>query len=175
MVAAPLVYIDVNDPYLPSDIGAQLTNTDAELNFTRITSGPSNLDLSNLAGINSGGDCAGFDDCDIYLTSRDNVTLRPPWLKGVLPNPETGETTGAVSSAVIVNDHGGSGTVDAFYFYFYAFNQGVNLSGTVLGNHVGDWEHTMLRFVDGEPQTMWYSAHSVGQSCSQGNAAMPGR
>lgn len=161
---APLVYIDVNDPFLPSDIGAQITNTSPELNFTRIASGPQDLTLSNLASLNEAGGCTidKFDACDVYLTSRENVPSRPKWLYGVLPDPVTGETTGAVSSAIIVNDHNNSGIVDAFYFYFYAFNLGQNLSGTILGNHVGDWEHSMVRFMGGEPQTIWYSAHDAG-------------
>lgn len=164
VVTAPLVYIDVNDPFLPSDIAAQVTHTQPELNFTLVTSGPEDLSLSNLAALNEAGDCSlnAFDECDLYLTSRDSVPNRPRWLNGTLPNPSTGETEGAVSATVIVNDHGDSNTLDAYYFYFYAFNLGQNLSNVLLGNHVGDWEHLMLRFVDGEPETIWYSAHDGG-------------
>lgn len=61
---------------------------------------------------------------------------------------------------VIVNDHG-AGVVDAFYMYFYAFNLGNTVSGQTLGNHVGDWEHTMIRFRNGTPTAMWFSQHDV--------------
>lgn len=61
---------------------------------------------------------------------------------------------------VIVNDHG-AGVVDAFYMYFYAFNLGNTVFGQTLGNHVGDWEHTMIRFRDGTPTAMWFSQHDV--------------
>lgn len=68
-----------------------------------------------------------------------------------------------------------SGFVDVFYMYFYAFNYGTFLSLTndsdpsiidpfPIGNHVGDWEHNMIRFVNGTPQAVWYSQHDNGEA-----------
>lgn len=91
----------------------------------------------------------------MYLTSVDDVTTRPAWLKGVKPNA-LGKTDGAVTSAIIVNDHG-AGHVDAFYMYFYAFNFAPPVFGQDVGDHVGDWEHTMVRFLNGKPQAVWFS------------------
>jgi hypothetical protein len=164
---APLVYLDQNELYLPSDIQSQLNNTYAALNYTAVTNGPSPLLLSNLDQLNAIGRCSvdDFDDCPIYLTSKDDVTKSPPWLYGVLPDPTTHETVKARSCATIVNDHGG-GVVDAFYMYFYAFNLGNNVLGQTMGNHIGDWEHTMVRFKDGKPVSMWYSQHDVSNYIS---------
>ena len=151
---------------MPSDIGAQLDNTFPALNFTAATiptdvSSP--LSLSDLALLNAIGNCTDFDTCPIYLTSKDNVTANPPWLYGVLPDPVTFETVNARSCAIIVNDHG-KGLVDAFYMYFYAFNMGETVFGQVLGDHVGDWEHSMVRFVNGTPSAVWLSQHDVSPS-----------
>lgn len=108
---------------------------------------PSDLGLQDLASLNTALDCDSFDNCFTYLTSRETPTVDQPWLHGVLPD-SNGKTEGATSAAVIVNDHG-SGLVDAFYFYFYAFNLGetvdlagldLNTSSASIGNHVGDWE-----------------------------------
>ncbi|KAL9053966.1 MAG: hypothetical protein Q9162_004456 [Coniocarpon cinnabarinum] len=87
-------------------------------------------------------------------------------------NPSSPSAQQQVSSAIIVYDHqDDAGTVDAFYFYFYAFDQGpaVDLFGVMsypLGCHVGDWEHNMIRFTNGEPQAIWYSQHSFGEAFS---------
>jgi hypothetical protein len=33
-----------------------------------------------------------------------------------------------------------------------------------VDDHVGDWEHTMTRFVNGEPQSVWFSQHTSGEA-----------
>lgn len=119
------MYLHSQDPYRPSDLAAQLANTNPELNYTPITNGPSPLTLNNLDQLNALGGTS------VYLTSKVDITTNPAWLKGVTPD-STGKTNGAVSAAIIVNDHG-SGNVDAFYMYFYAYNWG----GVVLGQNLG--------------------------------------
>jgi len=149
---APIVYLYLEDLYKPSDIATQLANTEPEVDFNVVSDQPLTLDdlafLNDLGGVN------------VYLTSKVKPDSKPipEYLLGVLPNDE-GETEGAVSSTIIVNDHG-DGTVDAFYFYFYAFDRGA----FSIGNHVGDWEHSMIRFVDQTPSALWYSQHSSGQA-----------
>ncbi|KAL8950399.1 MAG: hypothetical protein Q9222_003566 [Ikaeria aurantiellina] len=153
---APKVWIQSQDPYFPSDVGAQLAHTKPEVNFNVVSGAPSPLTLDNLASLNALG------GANVYLTSVDDITKNPSWLKGVKPDGN-GKTNGAKSCTVVVNDKG-SGTVDAFYFYFYAFNQGNTVLGQEIGDHVGDWEHNMIRFKNGIPQAVWYSQHSYGEA-----------
>ncbi|KAH8831968.1 hypothetical protein DL96DRAFT_1589529 [Flagelloscypha sp. PMI_526] len=56
----------------------------------------------------------------------------------------------------------GNSVVDAFYFYFCPYNLGNKVVFQNFGNHIGDWEHNMIRFVDGTPRWMHFSAHSDG-------------
>ncbi|KAF2807813.1 uncharacterized protein BDZ99DRAFT_489398 [Mytilinidion resinicola] len=71
------------------------------------------------------------------------------WLNGVAPDAE-GRTKNAVSCCIIITDTGnGTG--------------GVVLNNQ-LGDHVGDWEHNIVRFANGEPKYVWYSQHSNGQA-----------
>jgi hypothetical protein len=142
-----------------------LNNTFPTLNYTSLTNIPSPLLLSDLDLLNTLVNCTDFN-CPVYLTSKDNVTANPPWLYGVLPDATTFETIGAKSCAVIVNDHG-NGLVDAFYMYFYAFNLGETVFGQVLGDHVGDWEHSMVRFQNGTPISVWLSQHDVRDTSSK--------
>ncbi|KAF2090067.1 hypothetical protein K490DRAFT_54480 [Saccharata proteae CBS 121410] len=164
---APLSYLYHEEAYFPSDLQAQLDNTQPEDNFTVVSNAPSPLTLDNLSQLNSLG------GKDVYLTSKVDITTNPAWLTGVAPDCN-GKTGNATSAAVIVVDKG-NGTVDAFYMYFYAYNWGgLVLDFLQLGNHVGDWrgyvaetdhrEHNMVRFVNGEPTYVWYSQHENGEA-----------
>ncbi|KAF2839055.1 hypothetical protein M501DRAFT_1003604 [Patellaria atrata CBS 101060] len=153
---APLVHLHSADPFFPSSPATHLTHSVPQINFTTIPSYPQPLTLSNLNALNNlGGD-------QIYLTSTDDPTVGPAWIKG--ERPDAAGKTQSVTSVVIINDKG-NGDLDAFYMYFYSWNWGgiVELINQNLGNHVGDWEHNMVRFKNGVPQWIWYSQHANGQ------------
>lgn len=54
------------------------------------------------------------------------------------------------------------GVVDAFWFFFYSYNLGNAVFNVRFGNHVGDWEHTAVRFQNGVPTAVYYSEHAAG-------------
>jgi hypothetical protein len=58
----------------------------------------------------------------------------------------------------------GSGILDAFWFFFYSYNLGQTVLNIRFGNHVGDWEHTMIRFENGIPRGVFFSEHEGGQA-----------
>jgi hypothetical protein len=124
--------LDAHDKYFPSDLATHVQNTHPEINFKKIDAGSDPLGLENLDSLNKLG------GSKIYLTSDEDVTKLPKYLHGERPNSKTLKTTDAKSCAVILVDKG-SGITDAFYMYFYTFNQGPNVSGNELGDHLGDW------------------------------------
>lgn len=151
-------------------MAAQISNTRPEVNYEVVTNDV--YTLQTLDQLNSFG-------TEVYLTSVDDITKNPSWIKGVTPNAQ-GKTENATTSVIITTDKG-NGIVDAFYMYFYAYNWGgkvlnwINLGRSghahwnhslifFLGNHVGDWEHNMIRFQNGVPTYIWYSQHSDGQA-----------
>ncbi|KAI9882158.1 MAG: hypothetical protein M1823_006097 [Watsoniomyces obsoletus] len=156
---SPKVWLHSQDPYHPSDIATHVQRTTPQTRFTKVNGAPAELTLDNLDGLNALGTDGGKD---IWLTSKDDITTNPSWLNGASPDA-AGKINGAIPCVVIVTDHGG-GKVDAFYFYFYTYNQGNTLFGIEIGSHVGDWEHNMIRFQDGTPQAIWYSQHATGEA-----------
>jgi len=152
---APIVYLYSGENFFPASWQAQLDNTTPQVDFEAVDGVPSPLTLDNLDQLNDLG------DTDIYLTSNDDITTFPDWLKGEQPD-ENGATE-SVTNVVITRDHG-DGYLDAFYMFFYAYDWGGEVLGNNLGNHVGDIEHMMVRFNNGTPEAVWYSQHANGEA-----------
>lgn len=68
--------------------------------------------------------------------------------------------------AVLVVMDKGNGIIDAYWFYFYSFNLGNTVVNVRFGNHVGDWEHCLMRFHNGKPKALFFSAHQGGEAYS---------
>ncbi|KAK5104057.1 hypothetical protein LTS08_001941 [Lithohypha guttulata] len=157
---APLVWLDPEEQFFPSDIANQLLNTHPQSSSSSddVGAAPNPLNLGNLDQLNRlGGD-------NVYLTANDDWTQTPEWTRGVRPDG-SGKTSGAVTCAMLTHNKDNT-TLDAFYFYFFAYNQGNTVLGQELGDHLGDWEHVMVRFdiSTGTPQAVWLAQHSAGNA-----------
>lgn len=157
---APVVYLYAEERYLPYSIKEFVTNLYAQdSDGNNITHGKP-LTIQDLETI--GKKTKDVSD-DIYMTSFTDFDSDPDWITGVynVPDIETGKTKHAPATLIVVNK--GYGWVDAFWFYFYSFNLGpFVMGGGPYGNHVGDWEHSLVRFYNGVPQIVWMSAHGGG-------------
>lgn len=141
---------------MPSDIGAQVTNSLPKVKQVLVAQAPAPLTLNNIDQLN------GMGGKDVWLTSKEGIAAYPAWFNGVAPDES--RKTNNITSAVIITVDKGNGIVDAFYFYFYAFNDGTHVLGMEFGAHVGDWEHNMIRFNNGRPQAVYFSQHARSQT-----------
>lgn len=107
------------------------------------------LDLDNLDLLNEK-----LNSGSVALTSNDDIRQLPTWLFGETPD-ELGALQNATACVVIlVESKKHSSVTDAFYFYFYSYDQGPNITqvlhpldglltdtehGRHYGDHVGDW------------------------------------
>ncbi|KAF2711734.1 hypothetical protein K504DRAFT_489547 [Pleomassaria siparia CBS 279.74] len=162
---APLLYLSSKDPYRPSSLSTHLAHTTPKTGFIDepIPSPP--LTLHNLDQLNN----TSSQGADVYLTSVDDVTTNPKWLEGVVVDEGGGigdEGEGKTGVTIVVEKGMGKEgkVVDVFYFYFFSFNWGGVVLGNQLGDHVGDWEHNMIRFINGVPKYVWYSQHANGEA-----------
>ncbi|KAI9820426.1 MAG: Vacuolar protein sorting-associated protein 62 [Thelocarpon impressellum] len=176
---APLVHLYSGEQYWPCDMAEHLLHTTPHLNYTPLQSQDARPTLSNLDLLNQwdGGH-------DVYLQSDDDVETRPDWLIGDknTPSGEDEETRQlrrpqypyastdkkkegySEAPAVVVVIDKGHGVIDAFWFFFYSFNLGNEVLNVRFGNHIGDWEHTLVRFVDGKPSFVFLSEHFFGEA-----------
>lgn len=168
-VIAPIIWLHLDDPWMPSDIATHVLHTTPKLGFESIP-GLSTYDLHNLSALNDHGS-------GVFLTS-DNTTGYADWLYGETPD-DFGVLHNSTACAVVVVEKSPE-DVDAFYFYFYSFNQGADITqvvpplerlfpdvqpGNPFGNHVGDWEHNMIRFRNAKPVGVYFSQHTSGHAC----------
>ncbi|CUM62717.1 uncharacterized protein PRCAT00000273001 [Priceomyces carsonii] len=153
---APLVHLYSEEKYLPYDIAKFVKHFHVEYdNGTIIEGTESNMTLLKLAMLPK------LED--IYLTSNSNFDEDPDWITGVKNKPSLidGEIRDAPATLIVVDK--GNGWVDAYWFYFYSFNLGPFVMGSgPYGNHVGDWEHSLVRYYNGKPIIVWMSAHGGG-------------
>ncbi|TRM59436.1 hypothetical protein BD626DRAFT_608089 [Schizophyllum amplum] len=156
---APYTVIYSGEGWWPSEITTHLAHVTPEVDSVAVA------DTITLATLNS-------ITADAYLTSNDNVEDDPAWLLSTENTPNTSGLSNAPAT-IIAADKGDF--VDVFYFYFYSYNHGTTFLGSRYGNHVGDWEHTMVRFVDGAPTHVYLSAHSGGYAYTYDASRKAGR
>ncbi|KAH0286396.1 hypothetical protein M436DRAFT_76766 [Aureobasidium namibiae CBS 147.97] len=144
---APYTYLQSGEAWFPSDVSTHLKHMSVESNFKNVST------TVSLKTLNT------FPSSD-YLTSYDNVETNPAWLTSGYGKPNSKGYSAAPATIIAVEKNG---FVDVFYFYFYSYNHGSLVLGSRVDNHVGDWEHSMIRFsTAGVPQNVYYSAHSSG-------------
>lgn len=161
---APYVHLFSGEQFWPCDIAEHLIHTTPHLNYTPIVAESDHPTLSDLDKFNEWGRF-------VYLQSDDNVEERPEWLGGKANIPGDPDSTDNGSGAaggrsdaptVLIVVDKGDGVVDAFWFYFYSYNLGLKVFNVRFGNHVGDWEHMMVRFHHGKPKAVYFSEHNFG-------------
>lgn len=108
-----------------------LEHTYPAVNFTQVKGGENATTMANLDSLNA------FGGENVYLTSTETIFDMPSFLAGQAPNTNTLQTENAINCVVIVVDKG-AGIIDAFYMYFYTFNDGPSALGHKVGNHLGD-------------------------------------
>ena len=178
---APLVHLYSEENFWPCDIAEHLLHLTPELDYTPIQAPSQLMNLTNLNHLND------YDDGrHVYLTSVDNVEERPDWLGGEknIPDdfgeegpsrkvgfwpmrktvPSTSYGGRSDAPAVLITLDKGHGVVDAFWFYFYSYNLGNKVLNVRFGNHVGDWEHSLIRFHHGKPKLVFFSEHNFGDA-----------
>jgi hypothetical protein len=150
---APLVHLYSDESFWPADIADFVTHMTP---FSKGEALPDSLPLalSNLSELNH--------HPKTYLTSDDDIESRPGWLHARAGTPD--ESGHSRAPAILILADKGNGTLDAFWFFFYAYNLGQTVLRVRYGNHVGDWEHCMVRFQRGEPRFMYLSEHAGGQA-----------
>lgn len=84
----------------------------------------------------------------------------------LLRRPKQGGRSDAPAVLIVVDK--GNGVVDAFWFFFYSYNLGNVVFNIRFGNHVGDWEHTLVRFEHGKPKYVYFSEHNFGSAYGYG-------
>ena len=78
------------------------------------------------------------------------------------PNPSAFARSAAPAFLITIPKP--DGVLDAFWFFFYSFNRAPRVLGLQFGNHIGDWEHTLVRFRNGTPESVACSEHFFGSA-----------
>lgn len=149
---APVVHLYLEERYLPYDVADFVRHFHATRNGSVLAE---NLTIDTIGDIE--------ESANVYLTADTDFDADPDWITGVANKPNLIDGAIEKAPAVLVVVDKGNGWVDAYWFYFYSFNLGPFVMGAgPYGNHVGDWEHLLVRFHNGVPQIVWMLAHGGG-------------
>ena len=151
------MWLHSEDPFRPSDLLAHIQHTTPQAHHEAV-SGLPELGLENLAVLNDAAPGT------VALTSNDNVTSVPTWLLGDIPD-ESGRIENATACVVVLVEKS-TVELDAFYWYFYSYDRGPNITqvleplngifgddppGYHFGDHVGDWYVARLAHCHSDP------------------------
>lgn len=163
----PLVHLYSEERYWPSDINDFVPHFHLQDATGDRVSTPVTLSINDLKSTYEktlkNGSTVSINSENLFMTSNEKFDDYTEWLMGSQPEYGTGLIKKGAATLFIVDK--GNGWVDAYWFYFYPFNWGPFIMGDgPWGNHVGDWEHSLVRFYMGEPQFLWMSAHGGGSA-----------
>lgn len=179
---APLVHLHSEEVYWPSDMQEHLKHITPTVRYDVVPEQYRKPGINDLLELNK---LDGKRGWKLYLKSDDDIEDMPAWLTSeygipVFPDddeqkdvsqlgsmePKRNYTVGGRSSgpAVLMVIDKGNGVIDAMWHFFYSYNLGNGVFGIRFGNHVGDWEHTVMRFHNGTPVEMFLSEHAGGVS-----------
>lgn len=161
----PLVHLYSEEKYWPADISDYVTHFKLTDRCGTPIIDQRRLSLNDLKSHYAykllNGSSVRIPSDQVYMSSLNDFDKDPRWLLGYPPEYGTGHIKNAPAVLFIADK--GNGWVDAFWFYFYPFNLGAFVMGYgPWGNHVGDWEHSLVRFYKDEPKYVWMSAHGGG-------------
>lgn len=145
---APYTYLYSGEEWFCSDIAVHVEHMSMEADYVNVST---TVTLETVDEYSS----------DDYMTSYDNVEDNPAWLLSDYGIPDDSGYSAAPATIIAVDK---DDVTDVFYFYFYSYNHGTEVLGTEVDNHIGDWEHSMIRFntSTGEPLYIYMSAHTGG-------------
>lgn len=106
---APLSYLYSEEAYWPTDVAAHLTEVVPQVNFSAVGGTPTLQTLSTLGN-------------NVYLTAVDDVRAHDSAFFTSIVGKPTGGASAAPATIIAVEKPGG--ITDAFYFYFFSWNEG---------------------------------------------------
>jgi Ricin-type beta-trefoil lectin domain-like/Vacuolar protein sorting-associated protein 62 len=121
------------------------------------------------------------NDTNGFLVTKQSLGCNnctdPAFLDGQRPD----QNRVPVYAEIVKRNTPGIDTTDILYWTFYPYNNGKvvcvgdldPLLGCIgdrvrFGNHVGDWEHMTVRFIDGRPADVSLAQHDSGQRFTYG-------
>jgi hypothetical protein len=149
---APYCWLYSAEDYWPSRMEEHIEHTTPFQDYDPLDD---QVDINNLEVLNK------YGYKRVFLTSDDDPESYPEWMGSRANIPDNSGYTPAPAILIVVDK---GAYVDAFWFFWYSFNLGNQVLGIRFGNHIGDWEHTMIRFHKRteKPIQVFFSEHEWG-------------